>query len=218
MVAIPFVTGSLPLDDDRPTKALMTGLGGGSIENYLRSRFRKIHLTSVEIDPIVVHLAKNYFGIVESERHSVIVEDAVKYIAHKAAENEHFDAIFLDICPMERQFIPCPIEEFRTAENIALLRKLLGENGTLTVNLVFFMQMDELRTNPTEPKKFGEIIKMYFKIFEWCKIVVAEEANIVLACAAKEPKDYSMKLGYVSAKLGIPTSKGWVKADEDYFS
>ncbi|MFH4981731.1 hypothetical protein AB6A40_008440 [Gnathostoma spinigerum] len=177
-----------------------------------------MHLTSVEIDPIVVQLAKNYFGIVESERQSVIVEDAVKYIAHKAAENEHFDAIFLDICPMKRQIIRCPIEEFRTAENIALLRKLLGENGTLTVNMATSTTFSKLRRNPTEMKTFEKIIKIYYKVFEWCKIVVVEKANIVLACAAKEPKDYSMKLEDVSAKLGIPTSKGWVKADEDYFS
>ena len=43
-------------------KSLIVGLGGGCLTSFMANRYSNFHLNSVEIDPEVVKIAKNYFN------------------------------------------------------------------------------------------------------------------------------------------------------------
>src|SRR5206468_5576446 len=53
----------LMLPDARPKRALILGLGGGTLAHLLARRFGRVELTAVEIDPDVVRLAKSAFSV-----------------------------------------------------------------------------------------------------------------------------------------------------------
>jgi spermidine synthase len=61
----PFGSGYWPfmLPDTRPNRALILGLGGGTIAHLLLRRFGAVSITGVERDPRVIRLARSAFGI-----------------------------------------------------------------------------------------------------------------------------------------------------------
>jgi spermidine synthase len=60
---------------------LVLGLGGGSMHHLLSKKFPGIHITSVEIDKVMVDVAKKYFALDEIPNHRIIIDDALKVIA-----------------------------------------------------------------------------------------------------------------------------------------
>lgn len=71
------------LHEQQPNlKSIMVlGLGGGSMQHLLAKKFPGIHITSVEIDKVMVDVAKQYFQLDEIPNHRIIVADALKVIA-----------------------------------------------------------------------------------------------------------------------------------------
>lgn len=51
---------------DRPWRALVVGVGGGPLPIYLNSLLG-MHVTAVDLDHVVVELARRHFGLVESD-------------------------------------------------------------------------------------------------------------------------------------------------------
>jgi len=60
--------------------AMVLGLGGGSMQHLLAKKFPGIHITSVEIDKVMVDVAQKYFRLDDISNHRVIVGDALKVI------------------------------------------------------------------------------------------------------------------------------------------
>lgn len=74
---------------------LILGLGGGSIIKSLREVFNYQHgIVAVEIDPVIIEVAKNEFGIVADERTEILLADAYDYIA---LATRQFDLIIVDL-------------------------------------------------------------------------------------------------------------------------
>lgn len=63
-----------------PESVLLLGLGGGSVVRYLRRRYPGARLTAVEIDPVMIEIAKKHFGIGKVQDLKIINQDAVAYI------------------------------------------------------------------------------------------------------------------------------------------
>lgn len=74
---------------------LLLGMGGGSIIKSLRKTFEyQKNIVAVEIDPEIIKLAKDEFGIFASEKLQIIQEDAFEYV--KTSE-EKFELIIIDL-------------------------------------------------------------------------------------------------------------------------
>ncbi|WP_434427774.1 spermidine synthase [Nannocystis pusilla] len=78
---------------DDPRRLLVVGLGGGTMIRYLHSRVPAAQIDAVEIDPEVVRLAGEWFGVVPGPRLRIFTDDAVRFIA---GEGESYDIIWLD--------------------------------------------------------------------------------------------------------------------------
>jgi len=78
---------------DDPRKLLVIGLGGGTLVRFFHSRVPAAHIDAVEIDPEVVRLAAEWFGVVPGPRLRVFTDDGVRFIA---GEGDSYDIIWLD--------------------------------------------------------------------------------------------------------------------------
>lgn len=74
---------------------LILGMGGGSVIKTLRNDFGyKQHITAVEIDPVIINIAKNEFQIYETGQLKIICSDALHFMKHN---KRLFDLIIVDL-------------------------------------------------------------------------------------------------------------------------
>lgn len=86
-----------------------------------------INTTIVEIDPVVLKYATEYFGL--SPKHNAIVADAVWFAAKAANDTtRRYDYIIHDVFTGGAE----PVDLF-TSEFLANLRRLLKPNGTIAI-------------------------------------------------------------------------------------
>jgi spermidine synthase len=115
------------IDLSKVKSVLVFGLGGGSVLDILRNDFSyKGKITAVEIDPVVVKLAKEEFGVVESSTLKVICMDGFDYVTTKKSS---FDLIIVDISI--DYTIP---ENILTLEFWNPLMKRIKPNGMIAFN------------------------------------------------------------------------------------
>lgn len=110
-------------------RVLIVGLGGGSMQRYLRKLLPELIIESVEIDPEVRRIAQEYFGLREDERQIVRVEDGAAFMARPGPS---YDVIFLDA------FGPASIPEpLRKREFLSDVKARLTEGGVVCANVWF---------------------------------------------------------------------------------
>ena len=78
---------------DRQEDVLIVGLGGGGMVHFLRHLDSKVRIDAVEIDPLVVRLADEYFDVRTGGNVNIITADGLKYLVE--AEKK-YDVIYMD--------------------------------------------------------------------------------------------------------------------------
>lgn len=79
--------------DSRQKKCLIVGLGGGAMVHFLNYFFPKMEVDVVEIDPVVVKLAEEYFGTKAGPKMRIFTGDAFNYLRQT---KEKYDVIYMD--------------------------------------------------------------------------------------------------------------------------
>lgn len=106
---------------------LLFGLGAGSVLDIMRHEFKfKNHITCVEIDPVVIDIAKKEFGVKPSKNLAIECMDAYDYVL---STKEKFDLIIVDISI--DYTIP---EKILTEKFWKAIVKLGHENGMIAFN------------------------------------------------------------------------------------
>jgi spermidine synthase len=78
-----------------PKRILLIGLGGGRLQMVLHHYLEEVSLYTVELDPLVVDVARRFFGILPDERQHITVKDGRDYLRGMPTEAP-YDLIFLD--------------------------------------------------------------------------------------------------------------------------
>ena len=78
---------------EEPRRIMIVGLGGGTMPMFLRNYYSDATIDAVDIDPDVVHVAKEYFGFREDEKMRAHVGDGRQFVE---SAREPYDVIFLD--------------------------------------------------------------------------------------------------------------------------
>ncbi|KAL8051813.1 hypothetical protein ABFX02_06G172700 [Erythranthe guttata] len=79
-------------------KTVIIGLGPGILPMFMRNRLPSLKIEVVELDPVVLNVASNYFGFTEDERLKVHITDAIKFVREKAnSEAVHADGSKVDL-------------------------------------------------------------------------------------------------------------------------
>jgi len=77
----------------QPRRVLIVGLGGGAMVRFMTHHEPQVQIDAVEIDPAVVRLAGEYFGVRSGGNVRVHTADAVAFVENTA---ERYDVIMMD--------------------------------------------------------------------------------------------------------------------------
>ena len=122
-----------------PTRALILGLGGGTVAALLSRRCPGVAIIGIERDETVLTLARLEFGLDEIPGLAVIVGDAFSEVALRTlSEPASYDYICLDLYDGERLASGTLANAF-----LRRLATLLTPGGLLAINLVITSRLDE---------------------------------------------------------------------------
>jgi spermidine synthase len=109
-------------------KALIIGLGGGSIPKKYQKELPALEIDVAEIDPAVVEVAKKYFGLQEGNNLRVHTQDGRQFLART---NQRYDLILGDA--YLRDSIPFHLT---TREFFQIADQKLTANGVVAINII----------------------------------------------------------------------------------
>ncbi|OGC38418.1 hypothetical protein A3K42_00225 [candidate division WWE3 bacterium RBG_13_37_7] len=81
-------------------KILILGLGGGTVQHLVSRAFPEVYIVSVEIDSVIVDIAKKYFDTSSIPNHQIIVNDAFRVVMEPEEfklSKGGFEAVFVDV-------------------------------------------------------------------------------------------------------------------------
>jgi spermidine synthase len=121
-----FMTASLMYAKDLHS-VLEIGFGGGRTSWYLHRFLPNVQVTSVELDPTVVELARKYFGIKEEPNFQVVNRDGRLFLQES---KEHYDLILIDA--YRGPFVPFHL---LTKEFYQIVKGHLADGGVVAQNV-----------------------------------------------------------------------------------
>jgi spermidine synthase len=143
---VPFMVQS----EQRTRNVLLIGLGGANMprlyEQLLGDTFQ-FSITAVEIDPVVVSMAKKYFALDELDV-NVVVDDARHFLR---TTDKKYDIIIVDAYTHETQIPPM----LATQEFFQQTKERLKPGGVLAINALAFSESTYL------PKFLSTIATVY---------------------------------------------------------
>lgn len=109
-------------------RVLVCGLGGGAITKRFWRDYPEMRIDTVEIDPVVVDVARRYFWLPEDERLRVFVDDARRYVQRT---RETYDVVIVDAYYADALPAHLTTEEFfREAKAV------MSPDGVLAYNVI----------------------------------------------------------------------------------
>lgn len=108
-------------------RVLHIGLGGGFMPSVFARHLPAIHVDTVEIDPLVITVAKKYFGLEPDDRLTVTQADGREYIEKSTA---HYDQIWVDA--FDESYVP---PQLTTRQFLEAAKARLTTHGVLVENL-----------------------------------------------------------------------------------
>jgi spermidine synthase len=110
-----------------PKKVLILGLGAGSVTKVIARKWSKAEVLGIEIDPVVIKIAKEYFKVDKIKNLKVLNQDAQKFVK---ANQDRFDLVLVD-CYQGYKIPPI-------FEDPKFLKKLKSKGQVVLVNRLFW--------------------------------------------------------------------------------
>ncbi len=128
------------LKDEEPNlkNILILGLGGGTVAHLVAETFPGSEIVSVDIDPVMVDIARNYFDVDKIPNHRIIVDDAMRVVVEPETFNlsaGYFQAIYVDI------FIGEKYPDLGSSGNfISAVKKMAIPGGLIIFNRIYITE------------------------------------------------------------------------------
>ncbi len=113
-------------------RVLMEGLGGGSTPRAYQHYYTNVMVDVVEIDPVVVEVAKKYFTVTETPKLKIQISDGRVFL-HQTTNV--YDVILMDAYSTTRYGSSLP-RQLVTKEFFTLASQHLSTNGVLAYNVI----------------------------------------------------------------------------------
>lgn len=190
------------------SNVLMVGLGGASTQRAYQAYWPRVSVETAEIDPMVVKVARQFFGFNETPTQKVVVSDGRVYLRQA---RKKYDVIIMDAYTKNRYGSSIPYH-LATREFFALANERLNDNGVLAYNVIGTLhgwQADIL----------GAVYRTLREVFPQVYLFPSTDSlNVVLvATKAKERVSplRSIQIGRELARRGtvtMPTFQGRARA------
>jgi spermidine synthase len=174
---------------DEPRRIMIVGLGGGTMPMFLHHYYPNAIIDVVDIDPDVVHVAREYFGFREDEKLHAHVGDGRQFVE---SVREPYDLVFLDAFGARN--VP---PHLTTVEFMRAVRRAVRPGGVVVGNIW---------GRPVNPL-YDSMVRTYQDVFDDLYIVdVAGTSNrILLALTRKQALDRA-QLVQLARKVGTHKS------------
>lgn len=106
---------------------LEIGFGGGRVAWYLHRYLPDVRVTSVELDPAVLELARKYFGVKDEPNFELVARDGRLFLAQS---KDKYDIILIDA--YRGPFVPFHL---MTTEFYQIVKDHLAEGGVVVQNV-----------------------------------------------------------------------------------
>jgi spermidine synthase len=113
-------------------RVLMIGLGGGSTPRAYQHYYTNVMVDVVEIDPVVVEVAKKYFTVQETPNLKIHINDGRVFLRQTTNQ---YDVILMDAYASTRYGSSLP-RQLTTKEFFELASQHLTTNGVLAYNVI----------------------------------------------------------------------------------
>ncbi|XP_016963875.1 eEF1A lysine and N-terminal methyltransferase homolog [Drosophila biarmipes] len=156
---------------------LVIGLGGGGLCSFLHAALPQARITAVEIDPIMLEVAEQYFELKQDKRFHVVIDDGLDFVERCRNEDIHFDAVLFDVDSKDLSLgMSCPPQSFLANKILLHIKEIIGPKGLFMLNLV--CRDESLRT---------EALDNLHKVFPAvCSYKLDEDINEIIYCANDE--------------------------------
>src|SRR4030067_1510957 len=146
-------------------KVLKIGVGGGSLPRFIKRYYPQIHIDNVDIDPLIVDIARKYFFVREGDGFKIYVEDGRKFIE---TVKTAYDMVILDAFGSDNE-IP---HQLTSIEFLHQVKSRLSPKGIVITNLINHDQRIYESLVATYRSSFKYVFRFNLEKFH--------EANVVL--------------------------------------
>lgn len=163
-------------------RVLMLGLGGGSIQRAYQHYYTNVMVDTVELDPVVVKVAKEYFKVTETPTFKIYNQDGRMFLNRTS---ETYDVIILDAYTKSRYGSSIP-PHLTTKEFFTLASGRMTTNGVLAYNVIGDLQ-------DSRPEIVGALYRTLKQVFPQVYAFPAGTSMNVVLVATKSavPFDYA---------------------------
>jgi len=166
-------------------KALVVGLGAGGYPRLIRQTFPRARVEVVELDEMVLDVARRFFGLKEDPRLSVRIADG----AQAFDDGRKWDLIFLDA--YGDTDIP---EALATPEFFARVNQALTAGGVAVANI-----------GSADAQREAQTVRNFAGAFPHCvRLHTPESGNIITVGGAQLPKDLGAVITALDRKNRLP--------------
>ena len=118
----------------QPRRVLIVGLGGGAMVRFLTHHEPHVHVDALEIDPAVVRIADQYFGVRTGGNVRVHTVDAVAFVE---STTDRYDLILMDafLRPSSDTDTTGVPTRLKTLEFLGRLKQALAPGGVVAFNV-----------------------------------------------------------------------------------
>ncbi len=139
-------------------KTLMFGLGANTISSLINKLNPKIHQTIVELDPLIIKVCEEHFGLKEMKNITIINDDAYKLIENYKLKIKNYDVVVVDIFTGNPPFIDIKSNQPKFIDSVL---RYLNKGGA-----VIFNRPAHTKEVRIDNEKFRLYLKTLFKKVE----------------------------------------------------
>jgi spermidine synthase len=165
-----------------PRRALVIGLGAGTVPMFLRTAFPGCRVDVVEVDPTVVEVARTWFEFPDDSRLGVTVADGRAFLE---GTRRHWDVIVLDA--YTESHVP---PHLATREFLEVVRRRLAPGGAALANL----------WGSATNRLFRPMLRTYQEVFADLWMVRPRNSGNRIVVALPEPATRSREEALASAR------------------
>jgi spermidine synthase len=132
-----------------PKRVLVIGLGGGAVTKRYWHDYPGVLVDSVEIDPVVVDVAKRYFGLPEDPRLRVFAQDGRRFVQ---TATEKYDIVVIDAYYADSLPFHLTTQEF-----FREVKSKMAPDGVVVYNVISALEGDSSKLFRSMYKTAGTV-------------------------------------------------------------